>query len=70
MTSFHQSTRFGSRLLVLINVVLVVAWGVLLVICVVKGRWLGVAANGLLLAMSWYSLRRAFRRDATQRQVV
>jgi hypothetical protein len=69
MSSSHQSSRSGRRLLVWVNVLMVVFWGALLTLCVIKERWLGVAVNGLLLVMSWYSLRRAFRRDSTRRQV-
>jgi hypothetical protein len=70
MSSAHDMPASRRRLLVWVNVLSVVVWSALLVLCVIKERWLGVAANGLLLVMSWYSLRRAFRRDATPRQVV
>jgi hypothetical protein len=53
------------RLPISVLVLLVALWAALLVVCVVKERWVGVAANGLLLAASGFSLWRALRRRAT-----
>lgn len=41
-------------------------WAVLLMVTVADQRWLGVAANGLLLAATGYSLVQALRRRRTQ----
>jgi hypothetical protein len=68
MSSAHHSPAFRRRLLVWVSVLSVVVWGALLILCVLTERWLGVAVNGLLLVISWYNLRRAWRRGVTQRQ--
>jgi hypothetical protein len=60
----EQSPRW--QLPIPLLVALVVWWAVFLVITVVNARWVGVAANGLLLAASGYSLVHALRRRRTQ----
>lgn len=59
----EQSPRWQLPLPLL--VALVVWWAVLLVLTVANQRWLGVAANGLLLAATGYSLVHALRRRRT-----
>ncbi len=43
----------------------VVLWAVFLILTIAKERWLGAAANGLLLAASAYSLVQTLRRRPT-----
>lgn len=59
----EQSPRW--QLPIPLLVALVVFWAAFLIITVVKERWIGVAANGLLLAASGYSLLQALRRRRT-----
>lgn len=59
----EQSPRWQLPLPLL--VALVVWWAVFLVITVVNERWIGVAANGLLLAATGYSLVQTLRRRRT-----
>ena len=50
------------RLPVPVLAAFVALWAALLITCVVKERWIGVSANGLLFAASVFSLRQALRR--------
>ncbi|GAA4756543.1 hypothetical protein GCM10023328_45380 [Modestobacter marinus] len=59
----EQTPRW--QLPVPVLVALVVVWATFLIITVARERWLGVAANGLLLAASGYSLVQALRQRRT-----
>jgi hypothetical protein len=60
-----ESPRWQWQLPVPVLVALVAVWAALLIITIAKARWLGVTANGLLLAASAYSLVQALRRRPT-----